>query len=336
MTDPILNALSVDVEDYYQVSAFERHVPRERWEWYPSRVVTNTQRLLELLDRHRVKATFFVLGWTARAYPDLVREIDAAGHELGSHSYWHRLVYEQDPEEFRADLIDSRSAIEDAVGRRVVMYRAPSFSIRGDSLWALDILAEEGFEIDSSIFPIHHDRYGLPDAEPKIHRIQLEGGALWEFPPPVARVGRWNVPVTGGGYFRLYPLSLTCRALGYMNVRQRRPFVFYCHPWEIDPEQPRIHGVGRRSRFRHYVNLRSTYRKFEQLLCHFRFGTLTDVIRTQTDTAPTITLPNNHPYVEDVTFHSPGSAKRHPGYRNRAQSDTRNGLHKPMAGTSFV
>ena len=188
VTDPILNALSVDVEDYYQVSAFEKHVPRERWEWYPCRVVANTQRMLELLDRHRVKATFFVLGWTARAYPDLVREIAAAGHELGSHSYWHRLVYEQTPDEFRADLIDARSAIEDAAGRTVTTYRAPSFSITERSVWALEILAEEGVSVDSSIYPIYHDRYGMPDSRVDIHEIQTASGKHFTV-PGVSRLG---------------------------------------------------------------------------------------------------------------------------------------------------
>ncbi len=276
----IQNALSIDVEDYYQVSAFEKHVPRDQWGSYASRVVGNTQRLLDLLDRHHVQATFFVLGWTARAFPDLVRQIDAAGHELGSHSYWHRLVYDLSPDQFRADLIESRDAIEDATGQRVTVYRAPSFSITHRSVWALDILAEEGFRVDSSVFPIHHDRYGMPDAEPRIHEVNTSAGAIWEFPPAVLRVGRLNVPVSGGGYFRLYPLALTKSALRRINLRQRRPFVFYVHPWEIDPDQPRVAGPPRRSRFRHYVNLASTYRKLDHLLSQFQFGTVSNVIAT--------------------------------------------------------
>lgn len=283
----MLNALSIDVEDYFQVSAFERHVPRARWEWYPSRVVANTRRVLELLDQHAVRATFFVLGWTAWRYPELVREIDAAGHELGAHSFWHRLVYKQKHHEFRSDVIDARHAIEDAVGHCVTAYRAPSFSIRGDSLWALDILAEEGFTTDSSVFPIYHDRYGVPDAEPGIHEITTSGGTMTEFPPAVMRVGRVNVPVSGGGYFRLYPWSVTRHALRWINRRVGRPFMFYVHPWELDPDQPRFHNASRSARFRHYVNLSKTIPKLERLLHHFRFGTLTDVIRAQTGDATT-------------------------------------------------
>ncbi|MHB0954814.1 MAG: XrtA system polysaccharide deacetylase [Pirellulaceae bacterium] len=290
MIPETLNAFSVDVEDYFQVSAFEKHVSRANWTSIPSRVIGNTQRLLELLDGHQIKATFFVLGWIARTYPELVREIDAAGHELASHSYWHQLVYELTPEQFRTDLIDSRKAIEDAAGRRVVIYRAPSFSITHRSLWALEILAEEGFQIDSSIYPIHHDRYGMPNAETRIHEVQTPSGSIWEFPPAVLRFGGLNVPISGGGYFRLYPLLLTVQGLRRINRRHHHPFVFYVHPWEIDPHQPRIAGPSRKSRLRHYVHLATTEKKLNHLLGQFRFGTLGEVIES--------VAPHVHPQTE--------------------------------------
>lgn len=274
----ILNALSVDVEDYFQVSGFERDVSRTDWDSFPSRVVANTQRLLDLLARHGARGTFFVLGWTAERYPQLVREIRRAGHELGSHSYWHRLIYELSPHEFREDLRRSRQVIEDAIGERVALHRAPSFSITKRSLWALEILAEEGFRVDSSVFPVYHDRYGIPGANPNIHSIETPAGALWEFPPSVVRMGPLHIPVSGGGYFRLYPLSLTARLLASVNSREMRPFVFYVHPWEVDPEQPRLRAGSRLSRLRHYLNLTATEGKLEGLLSRFALGPLSEVI----------------------------------------------------------
>ena len=274
----IINAFTVDVEDYYQVSAFEKHVRRDHWDRWESRVEANTHRILRLLERHGVKATFFVLGWVADRHPRLVREIHACGHEVGSHGYWHRLVYELSPAEFREDLRRSRNALEDAVGARVTAHRAASFSITSRSLWALEILVEEGFSVDSSIFPIHHDRYGIPRAEPRLHRLPTPAGELWEFPPSVARMARMNLPVSGGGYFRLFPLFWTHYCLCRINRRERQPFMFYVHPWEIDPQQPRIHARSGLSRFRHYVGLAKNEGKLERLLARFRFGRLSDVV----------------------------------------------------------
>ena len=205
----ILNAFTVDVEDYFQVSAFEKHVDRDCWSDWESRVVANTHRVLELLDHTGVKATFFVLGWTAERYPELVRDIHACGHEIGSHGYWHRLIYELTPDEFRSDLCRSRDVLQDAIGQRVTAFRGASFSITRQSLWALEILVEEGFLADSSVFPIHHDRYGIPDAQPGPHRLETPAGPIWEFPPSVARFVSMNLPVGGGGYFRLFPLPWT-------------------------------------------------------------------------------------------------------------------------------
>ncbi len=271
---PHINAFTVDVEDYFQVSGFERNVIRETWDGYESRVVANTQRILELLAEHQTLATFFVLGWVANRFPSLIREIQRAGHELGSHSYWHRLVYLLTPEQFREDLRNSKAAIEDACGASVSTYRAPSFSITRKSLWALEILAEEGFTTDSSMFPVQHDRYGIPGGRPEIHEIQTKSGPLTEYPLTVFRAGRYTLPVGGGGYFRLYPYWLTRNLLKSVNSRAQRPFSFYIHPWEVDPNQPRLSGGSHASRFRHYVNLRPTVAKLSKLLTEFRFGTM--------------------------------------------------------------
>jgi len=282
----ILNALTIDVEDYYHVSAFETHVPRSRWGDYESRVLRNTHRILALLDDRGVRATFFVLGWVAHRCPGLVQEIHRLGHEIGSHSYWHRLIYQQSPEEFRDDLRQSRDVLEDLIGQAVTAYRAPSFSITKKSWWAVDVLAEEGFKADSSVFPIRHDRYGIPSAPRRLHRIETAAGALWEFPPSVLRMAGCNVPVCGGGYFRLYPLQWTLWCLSRINARLREPFLFYVHPWELDPAQPRVRIHSHLSRFRHYVGLSRTGRRLGTLLQRFRFGRLSDVVERQSQRAP--------------------------------------------------
>jgi polysaccharide deacetylase family protein (PEP-CTERM system associated) len=275
---PLLNAFTVDVEDYYHVSAFERTIDRSDWERYDSRVTDNTLRILDLLDRHDTKATFFVLGWIAERRPELVREIHRRGHEVGSHGYWHRLIYEQSPEEFRSDLRLSREVLRNAIGGEVLAYRAPSFSITTRSMWAYQILAEEGFRIDSSVFPIHHDRYGVPDARPDVHRVDTPAGPIWEFPMSIVRLAWMNLPVGGGGYFRLYPLRWTLRMLSRINAKYGRSFTCYVHPWEIDPGQPRLKAGSAISRARHYVNLRTTEKKLDVLLKTFRFGRLCDFL----------------------------------------------------------
>jgi polysaccharide deacetylase family protein (PEP-CTERM system associated) len=277
--DPDLSgAFTVDVEDYFHVTAFENDIPRERWDEYPSRVVDNTHRILDLLDRHQVHGTFFVLGWVAERFPRLVEAIHAAGHEVGSHGYWHRRIYRQTPDEFREDVQRSRDVLIDIIGQKVTAYRAPCFSIVKESLWALEILAEEGFEADCSIFPIRHDRYGIPGAERAVHRIATAAGLLWEFPAPTRRVAGVNVPASGGGYFRLLPVPLTVRCLKAARRQSGAPFAFYIHPWELDPDQPRLEAGSRTSRARHYLNLSSTEGKLEVLLKRFRFGRVEDVI----------------------------------------------------------
>lgn len=281
----MLNAFTVDVEDYFQVSAFEKHIDRAQWDNYPHRVVDNTERLLELMAEHEVHGTFFVLGWVADKYPALVRRIADAGHELASHSYWHRLVYELTPDEFREDLRMSKVAIENASGVAVDTYRAPSFSITEKSVWALDILAEEGFTCDSSIFPIVHDRYGIPGAKKCIHEIETKSGKIWEFPPSVRKLGSFNLPISGGGYFRLYPYIFSANSFRSVNHRQNRPFMFYVHPWEIDPGQMRMDFAKGSTRFRHYVNLKTTHKKLKRLLSGFRFGRLSDVLQQHIQTS---------------------------------------------------
>jgi len=273
----VLNAFTVDVEDYFHVANFEDVVSRKSWDQYPSRVVGNTTRILDLLDRHQVKATFFVLGWVASRHPEIVREIHHRGHEIGSHGYWHRLIYRQSPRQFLADLRRSRKLLEDVTGVRVRAYRAPSFSITRQSLWALDILIEEGIEIDSSIFPIRHDRYGIPGAQPRLHRLETSAGSLWELPPSVVSLFGRNVPVGGGGYFRLYPLALTRRWLRQINA-SGHPFMFYVHPWELDPDQPRLRGCSPLSRFRHYINLARTESRLHRLLESFCFAPMSSLI----------------------------------------------------------
>ena len=275
----VVNAMSVDVEDYFQVSAFDAVVRRDAWDGFESRVEANTERLLRLFDDCRVKATFFTLGWVAERHRDLVRRIVSAGHEIASHGYGHRLIYEQTPDEFRTDLRRSKAILEDTAGTRVRGYRAPSYSITKRSLWALDVLVDEGFEYDASIFPVHHDRYGIPDAPRDIHRIQRGSGTVVEVPPSTVRLGGVNLPIAGGGYFRLLPFWWTRWGIARVNSVERRPVIFYLHPWEIDPDQPRLRA-GALSRFRHYRNLRKTEPRLRALCSEFRFAPIAEVLRT--------------------------------------------------------
>jgi polysaccharide deacetylase family protein (PEP-CTERM system associated) len=269
-----LNALTVDVEDYYHVSAFEEIAPRERWNSFPSRIVSSTGRILDVLGRSSVKATFFVLGWVADRHPALVRAIRSAGHEVACHSYWHRLVYRQTPKEFRADLRRARDVLQDLTGEAVTAYRAPSFSITRKSLWALDVLIEEGFAFDSSVYPTYHDRYGIPGAPAHPHTIRRPAGVIHEFPMAVWHKFGYPLPVGGGGYFRLYPYFVTRWGLRSLNARGA-PFAAYVHPWELDPDQPRL-SPGRVRAFRHYIGLRRTEAKLARLLRDFRLGTLSE------------------------------------------------------------
>jgi polysaccharide deacetylase family protein (PEP-CTERM system associated) len=274
-----VNALTVDVEDYFQVAALSAAIDRADWAATPSRVVGNTRRVLDIFDGAGARATFFVLGWVADRFPDLVKEIHRRGHEIASHGQSHRLVYEQSPAEFRDETQRSKATLEALVGERVMGYRAASYSIVERSLWALDVIAEVGFEYDSSIVPARHDLYGIPGAEAFPHRLRTPRGAtLVEFPPTTYQVLGARVPVGGGGYFRFYPYWLSRRLLRRINGSMHRPFIFYVHPWEVDPEQPRVRA-GWRSRFRHYVNLQKTEARLNRLVRDFRFGTVRQVLR---------------------------------------------------------
>jgi polysaccharide deacetylase family protein (PEP-CTERM system associated) len=274
----MLNALTVDVEDYFQVSAFDGVVPRSHWDRFERRVVANTHRLLDLFDAAGVHATFFVLGWVSEREPALVRAIADGGHEIGSHGYGHRLLYEQNARIFAEDLRRAKRSIEDASGRAVLGYRAPSFSITRGSQWALDVLAEQGYAYDASVFPIHHDRYGLPGAARHPYVEHRAGRRLVEAPGTTVQVGGMVLPAAGGGYFRLYPYALTRWAIRRVNVRDRQPAIVYIHPWEVDPDQPRVR-VGLATRLRHYVNLRRTEPRLRRLVRDFRFAPLADVLR---------------------------------------------------------
>lgn len=274
---PIVNAMSIDVEDYFHVSVFDGLVPRIKWESMESRVHRNTMRLLEIFAEFGVRSTFFVLGWVGERHRELVRTLADLGHEVASHGYAHRLIYDQTPAAFRDDVRRAKQVLEDACGQQVVGYRAPSYSITPRSLWALDVLTEEGYEYDSSIFPIRHDRYGIPVSARQPYRIRRGGRSIVEVPGSTTRVGPLNLPVAGGGYFRLLPYWWTRWGIARVNTLERRPAVFYLHPWEIDPDQPRLQA-GRLGQFRHYRNLDQTEARLRQLLTDFRFDALDRVV----------------------------------------------------------
>ncbi|OPY91679.1 MAG: Peptidoglycan deacetylase [Syntrophus sp. PtaU1.Bin208] len=334
MNHPIVNALTIDLEDYYMVSAFESVVKREDWHRYESRIERNTYRVLEILDETKppspdrqdgpdrthgpaqftsptslmpggVKATFFCLGWVGERYGHLIREIVSRGHEIACHGYDHQLVYRMTPEQFREDVLISKRILEDASGTKVIGYRAPSYSITQESLWALDILGEEGYRYDSSIFPIHHDRYGIPTAPRFPFLVKLNGnggdgtglsadfeqlrprdpgrgdshdGCIVEVPISTVRLMGFNIPISGGGYMRLFPYGVIRQGLSKINNVENQPFVFYLHPWEFDPEQPRMNHLSPLSRFRHYINLDGTADKLKNLLRDFSFSTMETVI----------------------------------------------------------
>lgn len=277
----IVNAMSVDVEDYFQVSAFDSVVPRRSWDQLESRVCANTERLLALFDQAGVKATFFVLGWVAARFPALVRRIASHRHEVASHGFGHRLVYDLTPSEFREDVRRAKGVLEDLSGLPVDGFRAPSYSVTGRSLWALDVLVEEGYGYDASIFPIYHDRYGIPDFPRHAHVLKLTRGSIVEAPASTLRCGRVNLPIAGGGYFRLLPYWWTRWGIERLNRVERRPAIFYLHPWEIDPAQPRI-AAKATTRLRHYRNLAKTEARLRRLMRDFQFSTLASVLRAAT------------------------------------------------------
>ena len=300
----MLNALTIDVEDYFQVSAFEQHIRRDKWNNFPLRVERNTLRILDRLDEFGVKATFFVLGWVAERCPELVREIAIRGHEVASHGYGHKRVCNQTRTEFREDIRISKALLEDLCGLPVYGYRAPSYSISLDCLWAYDELLEAGYRYDSSVFPIRHDLYGIPDwprypftvskgadgtwgpsispASPlSTDRYSLPGDdgskSIREIPITTLSIAGKSIPIAGGGYFRLFPYAFTHWGLQRINRVEGRPFVFYLHPWELDPGQPRVIGANPKSRFRHYLNLHKTEGRFRRILGEFSFAPVREV-----------------------------------------------------------
>jgi polysaccharide deacetylase family protein (PEP-CTERM system associated) len=268
----MINALTVDVEDYFMVSAFSDLKPVDHWDQYECRLGAVMPRLLDLLERYGVKGTFFILGWVAERYPELVRDIRGRGHEVGCHSHQHRLVYDLTPTQFREDTRKAKGILEDILGEPIPGYRAPSYSVTTASLWALDILAEEGFEYDSSVYPVRHDRYGIPGFGRFPRRVGGNGtGGIVEIPPSTVRILGMTLPFGGGGYLRLFPAGWTEWALRELNGREGQPAVVYIHPWELDPDPPRMRGSVV-SEFRHYVNIDTTEGKLSRLLQRFDFG----------------------------------------------------------------
>jgi polysaccharide deacetylase family protein (PEP-CTERM system associated) len=270
----VTNALTVDVEDYFQVSAFAPYVPRDGWDRCECRVERNVERILSMLERSGAKATFFTLGWIAERHPAMVRRIVGQGHELASHGYGHQRVSDQDAAQFRADVQLAKRILEDVSGVEILGYRAPSFSIGAGNLWAFDCLAGTGHRYSSSIYPIRHDHYGMPDAPRFAHPVS---GGLIEIPATTLRVFNHNFPSSGGGYFRLAPYPLSRWMLRRVNDADGQPAVFYFHPWEIDTEQPRIPGIDRKTRFRHYLNIGRMESRLEHLLRDFRWGRMDEI-----------------------------------------------------------
>jgi polysaccharide deacetylase family protein (PEP-CTERM system associated) len=329
----MMNVLTIDLEDYFQVHAFSDVIKFEDWGNYECRIERNTDRLLEILNSvpspqhlithslhnsltQRVKASFFILGWIAERYPGLVRRIQKEGHEIACHGYAHKLIYTQSKEEFRQDIRKSKDILENLTGNQVIGYRAPSYSITNKSQWAFEVLVEEGFKYDSSIFPIHHDFYGMVNAprfpfgislneksnfefsmlnfKNQLHgttaalsnvlthspnnSISNNSKALIEFPLSTVKLFGQNVPLSGGGYFRLFPYPLIKKGLKRINKVEKKPFIFYVHPWEFYTDQPRIKGAAKLSKFRHYVNLNKTEGRFIRLLTEFNFSSIRDIL----------------------------------------------------------
>jgi len=280
------NALTIDLEDYFHVTALQDRVSAQEWARRASRVEANTAKILQQLSETTQQATFFVLGWVAEKHPQLIRAIAGLGHEIACHSLRHRVVYQMSPEEFRDDTRRAKELLEDASGKPVRGYRAPSFSITRDSLWAFEILAELGFTYDSSIFPIRHINYGMPDGPRFLFRVDTRFGPILEFPMTTLQLGRARSPIAGGAYLRLLPYWYTRWGMRYLNTQELQPVCVYVHPWEFDPDQPRI-DASLSARLRHYLGLRSMGRKLHLLLRDFEFCPLGSLIeQLQADAPP--------------------------------------------------
>lgn len=272
------NALTIDMEEFFQVHALSDAIHREDWIRYASSVEDNTARILDILASQGVQATFFCLGWIAAQHPHLIKRIHARGHEIACHGYWHQVIYNQNMQQFREDVSKAKDLLEDLAGEAVIGYRAPTYSITERTLWALDILEELGFRYDSSIFPIRHDNYGIPHAPRFPYKIS--GYDIVEFPISTVRVGRVNLPIAGGGYFRLLPYLATWLGLKSINS-SGNPFIFYIHPWEFNPHTPKVPGLSPLSRFRTYVGLSRTASRFARLASDFPFTTCRHVLFEQ-------------------------------------------------------
>jgi polysaccharide deacetylase family protein (PEP-CTERM system associated) len=284
----IKNALTIDVEDYFQVSAFAPYIPREQWGARACRVESNVERILQMLDMHKTKATFFTLGWIAERYPHLVQRIVDGGHELASHGYGHERASDLTEAAFFKDIESAKKLLEDLSGHRVKGYRAPSFSISESNLWAFDCLERAGYCYSSSIYPIRHDHYGMPDAPRFAHQVRT---GLLEVPVTTARFFDRNWPASGGGYFRLLPYAMSRWLLQSVNRQDGQSAVFYIHPWEIDAGQPRIEGINAKTRFRHYVNLHRTEGRLQRLLADFSWGRMDEIFLSSDTNAPLMQTP---------------------------------------------
>ncbi len=288
----ITNAMSVDVEDYFQVSAFESNIARDDWNTLECRVEQNTQKILALFDQKNIKATFFTLYWVAQRYPELIRAIVDAGHELASHGMEHKRVTQQTPLEFKADITESKKRLEDISGQAVIGYRAASYSITNDTYWALEILEEAGYQYSSSIYPIRHDLYGIPDAPRFVYKPFPESQFL-EIPISTLQFGSNNYPCGGGGYFRLFPYQLSRWAINRLNIKHQQPALFYFHPWEIDPNQPRQTDISAKTRFRHYLNLSRMELRLNRLASDFQWDTMKSVFLSDVDKHPHVNFTAN-------------------------------------------
>ncbi|WP_200911630.1 XrtA system polysaccharide deacetylase [Teredinibacter purpureus] len=265
------HAMTIDVEDYFQVGAFEKIITPADWDSMPSRVEASTDKLLQLFSDKNITATFFTLGWIAQRHPNIVKRIVAQGHELASHGTMHQRASHQTREEFKVDVSGAKQLLEDISGQAVIGYRAPSFSFTKENQWVYDVLAEEGYRYSSSVYPVVHDHYGIPDAP----RSRYETGAgVDEIPLSTLPIFGKNIPISGGGYFRLYPYSLTRWAVARFAKNETQPYIFYMHPWEIDPDQPRMEGASAKSRFRHYLNLKKVEQRLSNLLDDFEWSSM--------------------------------------------------------------
>lgn len=276
-TNTITNAMTVDVEDYFQVSAFERYIDRSSWDKLPQRAEYNTLRILDLFAQYEIKATFFTLGWIAERHPDLIQRIVNDGHELACHGYEHIRVTEQTPEQFRTDIKKTKALLEDISGKTILGYRAPSYSIGAKNLWAHQVLQEAGFKYSSSIYPVRHDLYGMPEAPRFIFTPLEDHQAFKEIPITTLDVAKRNFPCGGGGFFRFYPYFVSKWAFSTINRKEQQPGIFYFHPWEIDPDQPKQPDINLKTRFRHYLNLDKMEVRIIKLLKDFKWDTMENI-----------------------------------------------------------